>query len=216
MTGWLYRWFPSLLFLIGAGTVSGLVAPQRAIPLQAPLESVVPTEIGEFLGESQEISEAEATAAGVTDYLFKVYTKPGSDGREWISLYVGYYESQTQGKTIHSPKNCLPGGGWEPLSSVVASIPVSGWGLVSVNRYLLQQEGERVMVLYWYQGRGRVAQNEYAVKFDLLRDAALRRRTDEALVRVVVPLTGTEQDAFRRAEEVAELIIPALERALPN
>jgi hypothetical protein len=69
-------------------------------------------------------------------------------------------------------------------------------------------------VLYWYQGRGRGASNEYRVKWDLLRDAALRRRSDEALVRVVVPVRSGE-DAAALAVRVAETLAPAVAEALP-
>ena len=212
----LYRWFPAALFLIGAGLVSGFVAPQQDLELRSPLQSVVPDQIGEFLGEDQELSEVEERVAGVSNYLLRVYSRSRSLGTDWFSLYVGFYGSQMQGRTIHSPKNCLPGSGWEPLRSVVADIyPAEGMH-TQVNRYILQRESERVLVLYWYQGRGRVAHSEYGVKFDLLRDAALKRRTDEALVRIVVPVTNTEENAFVRARELAERVIPTLYEALPN
>jgi EpsI family protein len=61
---------------------------------------------------------------------------------------------------------------------------------VAINRFLLANGGARALVYYWYQGRGRVEANEYRVKWHLLRDAALHGRTEEALVRIVVPLPG--------------------------
>ena len=130
-------------------------------------------------------------------------------------MYVGYYDQQTQGQTIHSPKNCLPGAGWEPLASSPLTIGIAT-GAVTVNRYLLQNGRQRALVLYWYQGRGRVAWDEYRVKWDLLHDAALRRRSDEALVRVVVPVSGTEADALRLATDAAHVLVPALYAALPS
>ncbi len=89
---------------------------------------------------------------------------------------------------------------------------------MKVNRYLLQNGDQRALVLYWYQGRGRVQASEYMVKWDLLRDAALRHRSDEALVRIVVPLVGTgvEEDSFALARSVAEELVPALNKALPG
>ncbi|MGW8266770.1 MAG: exosortase C-terminal domain/associated protein EpsI [Longimicrobiales bacterium] len=215
MTRTLFRWAPAALFLAGAGLVTGMVAPQLDMPLQAPLDAVIPMTLIGLPGEDQEISESEARVAGFDDYLLRTYAGTEGSGADWVSLYVGYYESQTQGRTIHSPKNCLPGSGWEPLQSTVAAVPLTDGSAVQVNRYILQRENERALVLYWYQGRGRVAHNEYAVKYDLLKDAALRRRTDEALVRVVVPVTDSEDAAFARARAMAEVVIPALEEALP-
>jgi len=176
-------------------------------------------EIAGYHGRDVSLSDDAQQVAGVTDYLMRVYAPPGTERNAgengaWLSVYVGYYDSQSQGKTIHSPKNCLPGSGWESLASRPEKI-VTATGLVTVNRYLLQRENSRALVLYWYQGRGRVAANEYLVKWHLLRDAALRRRSDEALVRVVVPVVDTEEGALKVATEAARALVPALEAALP-
>ena len=110
---------------------------------------------------------------------------------------------------------CLPGAGWEALTATTVAIPTAT-GSVPVTRYLLQREGEQALVLYWYQGRGRVEANEYRVKWNLLRDAALRRRSDEALVRIVVPVTESEAPAQSLAVAAAEVLIPAVAQALPE
>jgi EpsI family protein len=110
----------------------------------------------------------------------------------------------------------MPGSGWEALQSRTAAIPLAGSGSVEVNRYLLVNEGQQVLVLYWYQGRGRVVASEYEAKWDLLVDAAVKRRSDEALVRVVVPLVdGGEERAFELATKFAQELVPALNDALP-
>jgi len=219
MTALALRWAPALIFSLGAGLVHGL-APQKDLPLRQPLEAVVPQVIDGLQAKDQEVSEAEATVVGFDDYLLRIYEPTGieDEGAEspaWVSTYVGYYESQTQGKTIHSPKNCLPGGGWEPLRSAVADVTLGNGTVHQVNRYVLQRDDEQSLVLYWYQGRGRVASNEYIVKLDLLKDAAIKRRTDEALVRIVVPVTSSEDAAFQQAQRFARTLIPALDRALP-
>lgn len=220
MTGLALRWAPALIFTLGAGLVHGL-APQKDLPLRQPLDAVVPSVIDGMRGMDQEVSEAEANVVGFDDYLLRVYepaeeSLAGTEEKEaWVSTYVGYYESQTQGKTIHSPKNCLPGGGWEPLRSAVADVSLEDGTVHQVNRYVLQRDDDQSLVLYWYQGRGRVASNEYIVKLDLLKDAAIRRRTDEALVRIVVPVTTSEDAAFQQAHSFARTLIPALDRALP-
>jgi EpsI family protein len=209
----LVKWAPVALLSAGSLLVHGL-GPQQALELRQPLALTLPASFGNYEGVDLEVSKAEARVAGFTDYLFRVYTAPESEAYT-ASLYVGFYASQMQGSTIHSPRNCLPGAGWEPLQSEVAVVPLSGGGSARVNRYILQREGEQALVLYWYQGRGRVAHNEYAVKWDLLRDAAIRQRSDEALVRIVVPVTTTVDDAFVTARDVASTVIPDLDRALP-
>jgi hypothetical protein len=54
------------------------------------------------------------------------------------------------------------------------------------------------------------------VKFDLMRDAALERRSDEALVRIVVPIVTSEDASALIAERAAGILIPSLDRALPS
>jgi hypothetical protein len=47
------------------------------------------------------------------------------------------------------------------------------------------------------------------MKWNLLQDAALLRRSDEALVRIVAPIHDSEQAANQRAS------VPAVDRAFP-
>ncbi|HEV2146125.1 MAG TPA: EpsI family protein [Longimicrobiaceae bacterium] len=211
-------WGPAILLGLGAAITLG-VDTQRSVPLRGPLESSVPARFASYESSDVKISDEERRVAGMSDYLMRVYRPAGAAaaaaaGAYAFSLYVGYYESQTQGKSIHSPKNCLPGAGWEALTSGRVAIATPN-GPVTVNRYLLQNKGQRALVLYWYQGRGRVEANEYRVKWHLLRDSALRGRSDEALVRVIVPVTGSEEEAFRLAAQVAGGMMPAVGRALP-
>jgi EpsI family protein len=212
-------WPPAIVLAVGALLATAGVRSQRTLPLRAPLAATIPSTIEGHEGRDIALSPEEVEAAGVTTYLARVYESadttglPGASG--FATLYIGYYDRQTQGRTIHSPKNCLPGSGWEPLVSRTAAIPTAG-DSITVNRYLIQKGSAQALVLYWYQGRGRVAANEYLVKWDLVRDAALRRRSDEALVRVVVPVTSSEETAFRDAARVASAVSTALDAALPS
>ena len=208
-------WAPPVLMGIAALFTVG-IDTQQSLPLRAPLAQVIPQEIVGHSGKDYAMSEVEARAAGVTDYLLRDYrTTPDSGAVSALSLYIGYYDRQLRGKTIHSPKNCLPGAGWEALASQVVEISTP-LGSVTVNRYLLQKENQQALVLYWYQGRGRIQANEYLVKWDLLRDSALRQRSDEALVRIVVPIQTDEDAAFALASRMASEVIPRLNLALPN
>jgi EpsI family protein len=100
------------------------------------------------------------------------------------------------------------------MSSGVTSVPVTGRP-VNVNRYVLGKGASTALVYYWYQGRNRIASNEYLVKWDLLRDKALRGRSEEALVRIVVPFKGAVAEADSLATKVAVALIPEIERGLP-
>ena len=152
---------------------------------------------------------------GVDDYVNRRYVNAAGHP---VSLYIGYYASQRQGDTIHSPQNCLPGAGWQPVEGSTTSLNVDGRS-INVNRYVIEKGLDRQVVLYWYQGRGRVVANEYANKFWLMADAARLRRSDGALVRVVAPVirsvNGTTASADDAAAEFTRALFPRLSRFLP-
>jgi EpsI family protein len=205
-------WLPAMLLTVGA-LVAASVPETRTMPLRLPL-TTVPEKLVGLKSVALELPPEELEVNGASDYLLRAY----HDGEEEkFGLYVGYYPRQGEGKTIHSPRNCLPGGGWEPISHTVVTMPVVGDGEVPVNRYVIARDGERAVVYYWYQGRGRVAASEYLVKWDLLRDAALRSRTEEALVRLVIPLSDTQNEATADAlaVEAIRTVIPLIYQALP-
>jgi EpsI family protein len=208
---------PATILAVGVLLLQG-AGRQHRMELRAPLDETISLHLVERAGRDTTIAREEAAVAGMTSYLLRRYGTDLETLGADFSLYVGYYDSQTQGRTIHSPKNCLPGAGWEPVSSGTAVIATVD-GPVTVNRYVIQNGTSRAIVLYWYQGRGRVAASEYAVKWDLLRDAALRGRTEEALVRVAVPVDGKEDGesaAFDLAARVAGSVIPSVFLALPE
>lgn len=211
-------WPPVVLLGVGALLATVGVRAQRTLELTGPLVTAVPRSMNGFEGHDLTLSPEEISAVGVTSYLSRVFQNPDSSGTapRWFQVYVGYYDRQASGRTIHSPKNCLPGGGWEPLTSTTAIVNTPS-GPVTVNRYLIQNaQHHQALVFYWYQGRGRVASNEYAVKWDLVRDAALRRRSEEALVRIVVPVTDSEEPALTLASKVASRLVPSLGSVLPG
>lgn len=209
-------WTPAVLFGIGALFVVGIDG-QRDMELTAPLTELIDGTIDSYVGSEIELTDDAVTVAGVNDYVLREYVDEAATV-PWYSIYVGYYESQLQGRSIHSPRNCLPGSGWEALASEAATVTGAD-GDVTVNRYLIQNEHQRALVLYWYQGRGRVEANEYQVKWDLLVDAAINRRTEEALVRIVVPFPlGDEaiEDVEALAIRIAAQLLPELQNALPS
>jgi EpsI family protein len=98
-----------------------------------------------------------------------------------------------------------------------------------VNYFVLKNGKATDVVYYWYQGRGRVVASEYRVKWNLLRDAALLGHTEEALVRIVIPVrvpnaaTAASPDAKSAfaatdslGDSVAARLIREVTRALPG
>ena len=201
--------------VLGAGCLLVAVGTnnQTPLPLRAPL-SRLPDRFESYQGRDQTITPEEQRVAGMSAYVLRSFTQ---DSATAFTVYVGYYDRQLQGKTIHSPKNCLPGAGWEAVSAGKRTLTTT-LGPIEVNRYVLVNKQQRALVYYWYQGRGRVEANEYRVKLELLRDSALRGRSDEALVRVVVPMRTADDEAAagELGARVSAQLIPQVAEVLPS
>jgi EpsI family protein len=214
------KFLPAAILAAGCALL-GNARTQETVPLRAPLHNLRLSVTG-FASSDRAIGDEERRVAGMSDYMFRVFVR---DPQSAFSVYVGYYDSQATGRTIHSPRNCLPGAGWQAVESGKRALQVNG-DTITVNRYILANGNAQALVYYWYQGRGRVAWSEYRVKWDLLRDAALRGRTEEALVRIMVPIPPSrgftqaewqerQASADDLASRVASELVPAVERSLP-
>jgi EpsI family protein len=198
--------------LVGAFVLLHNVSHGEAVVLHQPLREL-PYTLDNWTATEQPLDEQTVQAVGVSDYTNRIYSSPQVG---FAQLYVGYYASQRTGDTIHSPKNCLPGAGWDPVQSGYATIFVPGGRQIVVNEYIIQQGLDKQLVFYWYQGRGRVIASEYSGKFWMVADAISRNRTDGALVRLVTPMNDGEVPARARLVSFTQLLFPYLESVIPN
>jgi EpsI family protein len=156
-----------------------------------------------------DVDEASKRVLGADDYLNRRYVR-GEESA--VDLFIAFYAGQRQGDAIHSPRNCLPGAGWQPVAVSTVPLKVDEGRTVIVNRYVIEKEHDRRLVYYWYQGRGRVVANEYANKVWLVVDAIRTGRSDGALVRAMVPAT---HEAELDAKAFVRTIFTPLSQALP-
>ena len=210
----------ALCLLLGAATVFLANARRTELGVTRTSFETFPMTIGGWKSiVDPPLDEAILKVLGVDDYLSRIYYQP--DGTA-VGLYMGFYGSQRQGDTIHSPLNCLPGAGWEPVSQGRLQIAnADGRGRdITVNRYIVQKGLDRQMVLYWYQSHGRVVASEYTSKLYLIHDAIRLNRTDGSMVRVIAPIKIDAQDEGASAEKLAEefvrVIFPMLPAYLPQ
>lgn len=202
--------------LVVSAVAIGRASKSEPVPPRAPLGQLPLSFDGFAGGRSVDLDPAVLQVLGVDDHINRVYRPDGT--RIPIGLYVGYYMTQRQGDTMHSPMNCLPGSGWQPVASGRMQIAV-GSQSVEVNRYLVEKGGERMLVLYWYQSHGRVVASEYWGKIYMVLDAMRLNRTDAALVRVVIPVSHFEANGEQTAEALGVRFVrglfPLLEHHIP-
>jgi EpsI family protein len=190
-------------FLGAAAYLAGAVTMEPDVVRQSLV--FFPSQVGDWYGQEAPLERRIVEEAGVDDYLNRYY----KSGANVVAVYIGYYQSQRQGKNIHSPLNCLPGAGWNPASRSAFPIRLSpapgseGTHQIEVNRLTIQKGTERQVVLYWYQGRGRVVASEYWGKVYTVLDAMRINRTDAAMIRIVSPIQGLDGDSERAAEAAA-------------
>ena len=204
------------LCLVTASVVIGRASKSERVPPRASF-ATFPVAIGDWRGrEAGAFDDRVLRVLGVDDYLNRVYV---SDRRA-AGLYIGYYRSQRQGDTIHSPLNCLPGAGWEPVSKERVSIAVGPNRAIEVNQFVIEKGLDRQVVVYWYQSHGRSVASEYWGKAYLVLDALRLNRTDGAMVRVIAPVNdrepGGQPAAEQTAREFTTSLYPLLSRYLPG
>jgi len=143
-----------------------------------------PMKLDAWQGKHDKLEQRVIDKLGMTDYLLANYR---NDSQQLVNFYVAYYQSQRKGVSPHSPRVCIPGGGWEisDLQRITA-------GNHPINRVIIKKGNQRQLVYYWFQGHGRIVANEYINKWYLLQDAVFKNRTDGALVRVVTSVGPNE------------------------
>jgi EpsI family protein len=148
------------------------------------------------------------------DIMSRVY----ADGKSRPELFIAYFKTQRQGQSPHSPKNCLPGSGWQTVAAETGrvDVPVEG-GPIHINQYVVSKGEAQSVVFYWYQSQGRVIADEFAAKFYLVSDSIRHHRSDTALVRVVVPIfQNRTKEAEQTGYEFIESAYPVVRAFLPQ
>jgi EpsI family protein len=183
------------------------------IPHRVELASF-PRELADYRAtEDHVVSPDVAAVLLADDYIDRNYRS--AEGRS-ANLFIAYYKAQKAGETMHSPKNCLPGSGWDPIVSDRVLIR-NGKDKVLVNRYVTQNGPKRLLILYWYQASGHVIASEYWGKFYLIVNAIRERRRDGAIVRVTVDLLqqGGMEKATAEASRIASEVLEANRPYIP-
>jgi EpsI family protein len=168
------------------------------------------------------------------DLLNRVYVNPARTDAAF--LFIAFFKTQRYGQSPHSPKNCLPGSGWEKLSDSRIPVTVPGWASpIVINRYVVEHGEDKDVTLYWYhdsrlisdyltRGNGwgdvasylRVIASEFAAKLFLVADSIRYHRSDTALVRVITPVHNNDvETASRNGIAFVQSVFPRILHQLP-
>jgi exosortase D (VPLPA-CTERM-specific) len=197
--------------------VVGMLTPERvdAAPTRQDFTRLSMNE-GVWSGRRDRLDGVYLEALKLDDYVLADFN---AAGRPPVNLYVAYYNSQRKGESVHSPRSCIPGGGWRISGIASRDFALAGGaGILSVNRVVIERGDVKQVVYYWFDQRGRVLTNEYLVKWYIFWDSLTRNRTDGAMLRLTVPVRAghSEADADRTLEEFARTLVPALRPYIPT
>ena len=178
--------------------------------------AALPKDISGYKMQAEaEITDDVQAVLRADDYVLRRYESPNG---KMLDVFIAYYEYQRAGESMHSPKNCLPGSGWSPILNDYVTVGQLSDGRPAVaNRYVIEKDGRRQVVVYWYQANGRVIANEYWGKLYLVTDALRTGRRDGAILRVIVPVEKNESidAATERVLEFTRDLLPLTKRILP-
>lgn len=197
----------TLFIVLQAGLLYSSVRTE-ATPESRPL-SEFPHALGGWRFAQENVVDSETRSIlNADDLVDRFYLD--SSSKHGAELFVASFKSQRNGKSPHSPKNCLPGSGWTPLLSDYYTIDVSQAGgeaqPIVVNRYIVEHGDARSVVLYWYQSRQRVVASEFKAKLWVMTDAVRLNRTDTALVRVVVNIDQHNPDKDQATQTAVDFV----------
>jgi len=198
----------TLLLLTATLAASKLTSNRKAESLVQPLDNIA-RQIAGFTGtDNPDLNSHVLGQLKPSSYLSRTYRKPGLQA----DLFIAYYAQQRAGESMHSPKHCLPGAGWEIWN--YGSLDVSAnERTYTVNDYAISNSGQRMRVLYWYQSKGRIIASEYLGKILLARDALFQNSTAASIVRIIVP---DQPGALESARALASELIPQVQRSFGN
>jgi len=174
-----------------------------------------PEQVGDWRRDRGDkvLDDATMAVLRASDYVLRDYRR--ADGQT-ANFYVGYYASQREGASYHSPLNCLPGSGWTLSEPGKVMISLPDGSQFAANKYIIENGEYRSLMLYWYQGRGRQVASEYWGKIYTVIDSVRLRRSDGAMVRVTVPLGDSEDIALKSALDLSTKAVAALPEFVPN
>lgn len=207
-------WGLLAVLLLGGGIISVWERAGEAHIARKSLKDF-PVQVGSWQQAGSDIRFDDETekVLRADDYLSRNFIS----GDRTAALYVGYYATQRNGATYHSPLNCLPGSGWvmsDPARIVVT--PAGGGASFEANQFVIANGRDRALMVYWYQGRGRAVASEYWGKIYTVLDSVRRRRSDGAMVRVMVPMGNSPEEARKTAVEMASQAAAELPAFVPN
>ena len=204
--------FIILYLLLGVAAVYVHTRSEASVPVNKPLD-LFPQKQGSWsmIGQAR-FDKRVLEVLLPTDYISRTYR---DDKGGIVSLYFGYHDGGPNSGPIHSPKQCLPGSGWNRLDAEVHKVNVHGTTVAYVAA-LYQKDIEKQLFLYWFQVGDQYLTDEYALKFSMAKNSLLHNRREASFIRLAVRVTNSEDAAREIGESFIKTFAPAISASLPK
>ncbi len=203
----------STVLIVAGGLFGNYLRFSSQVPDKPPSFGSIPYDTNGYFGQERRFSPSSYRVLQADTMTLRLYH--ASDGTPFW-LFIAYFSSQKYGSQIHSPKLCLPGGGWKIEKQELFHLHLPGGVSKEVNRVLIAERGEKQLMFYWFETRGGTISDEFELKWDLMKNSLLLRPTDAAFIRLSVPLEQrTIEQTTARAVDFFSAFHSHLEEALP-
>ena len=206
-----YRFFIVYALLIAAALFVHLHG-DVAVPVNRPLGEI-PQRAGDWrmVGQTR-FDDRILEVLKPTDYLSRSYTDQKGNR---VGFYLGYHGGGPESGPIHSPKHCLPGSGWQEVTTEIGELAVGGRDIKLV-RSVYQNGYSKEIFLYWFQVKGKSLANEYALKVAEVTNSIFYNRKDSAFIRISVPVADDLDEAIAVGERFVRDFYPHIASVLPR
>ncbi len=203
----------SIVLILVAGIIGNVLRFSGRLPEKGPDFAVVPNTFDEYSGVELRLDDATYEVLKADTVTYRDYESPDHSREE---LFMAYFKSQKYGSQIHSPKHCLPGGGWRIESIRPYTLHLADSSTRVINLLIIAEREYRAVMFYWYQTRSGMIRSEYGLKLDLIKNALLFRPTDAAIVRLTVDVPdGDLKKAVGKGVHFLQIFYPYIAKALP-
>ncbi len=152
------------------------------VPLARPFEEFPVAHKGWRMAAQSNLSDDILNLLRPTEYLSRRYVR--EDG-QYVDMYLSFFDGSPEGGRIHSPRNCLPGGGWTELSSERIEMSINGEAVNLVRAVYGSGESKEVLY-YWFAMRGQTISDEISLKLAEITGSIFHRRRDQSFIRISV------------------------------
>jgi len=207
------KYLISILLILVGGIIGNILRFTERQPEQPPDFDLIPFNYADYTGTNLVLAEFAVETLKANRITMRDYVSP--DGGH-VEFFLAYFKSQKYGSQIHSPKHCLPGGGWRIDQIEPYRLRLPDGQLKNVNRLSISAKNRKSLMLYWFETRSGEIRSEYGLKLDLVKNSLFFRPTDAAIIRVTVDATDGDFDkAARRAEDFLRYFYPSIAKSLP-